>query len=239
MTFRLESVDMGHSWTERPIQRLSLHDEIAAKLRVMIQEGELAPGTRVPEVKLCQHFGISRTPLREALKVLASEGLIELRPNRGSIVSPIKANEIRGIFEVLQALEHQVGATVTERILDDELTQVLELNRQLLSAHRGRNQSLYFRLHLKLQQRLADLTENVVLSGLYASFLTKIARACTSASVDAAHWEQWGRDHTEIMARLADRDGHRLSQVLQRHSRSFGEAIVSGLKITMESYDDF
>src|ERR1700716_782069 len=91
------------------ISRLSLHDETVARLRIMITEGELAPGSRIAERELCVGFGISRTPLREALKVLASEGLVELLPHRGARVTSLSAVELRVAFEIVATFDAPAG----------------------------------------------------------------------------------------------------------------------------------
>ena len=87
------------------LQRHSLHDQLVAKLREMILNSELRPGSPLPEKMLCESFGVSRTPLREAFKVLASEGLIELRPHRTPQITLIDPGEISAVFEVMVALE--------------------------------------------------------------------------------------------------------------------------------------
>ena len=92
-----------------PIQRTGLHDELVAELRDMILRCDLLPGTRVPERELCVRFAISRTPLREALKVLASSGLLELRLNRGAWVPPLRSAEVTEVFDVLVGLERRAG----------------------------------------------------------------------------------------------------------------------------------
>ena len=88
------------------------------RVRDLVLEGELAPGSRVPEKLLCEQFGISRTPLREALKVLASEGLLELLPNRGAVVTRLTARDVDEMFEVMGALEALSGELACGRMDD-------------------------------------------------------------------------------------------------------------------------
>src|ERR1700712_2021773 len=95
---------------KQALQRHSLHDQLVAKLREMILNGELGPGPALPEKMLCDSFGVSRTPLREAFKVLASEGLLELRPHRTPRVTLIDPGEIAAVFEVMVTLERLVGS---------------------------------------------------------------------------------------------------------------------------------
>src|SRR5246127_1463287 len=87
------------------VERQRLHDTVVDHLRTFIVEGLLVPGTKLNERELCERLGISRTPLREALKVLAAEGLVEISPNRGATVSRMTEAEIREMFELLSGLE--------------------------------------------------------------------------------------------------------------------------------------
>ncbi|MEE8500357.1 MAG: GntR family transcriptional regulator, partial [Kiloniellales bacterium] len=118
-----------------PIVRASLHEELVARLRDLIVEGELTPGARVPERTLCQRFGVSRTPLREALKVLASDGLLELLPNRGATVARLTAADLDEMFPVMGALEALAGELACARISDAELAEIRALHYQMALHH--------------------------------------------------------------------------------------------------------
>ena len=82
-----------------------MHEEVVARLRHKLVEGEIPPGARVPERELCEALGISRTPLREALKVLAAEGLVVLLPNRGARAARLTRESVQDLFEVCEGLE--------------------------------------------------------------------------------------------------------------------------------------
>src|SRR5258706_16148247 len=99
----------------------SLHGEVLARLRDYLVEGNLADGARVPERQLCEMLGISRTPLREALKVLASEGLVDLLPNRGARVRSLDRTQLRELFDVMGGLEALAGRLACEDITPDEI----------------------------------------------------------------------------------------------------------------------
>ena len=101
--FKPTRLKLSSDQSTRPLARLSLHDQLVAKVREMIIDGELAAGAPLPERMLCETFGVSRTPLREAFKILAAEGLIALRPHRTPVVTPIDAGEIAEIFDVMVA----------------------------------------------------------------------------------------------------------------------------------------
>ena len=91
------------------LKRRPLHEELTESLRKLIVSGELQPGRKVPEKELCELYGVSRTPLREALKVLATDGLVNLEPNRGAWVSRITVEELDELFPVMGALEALAG----------------------------------------------------------------------------------------------------------------------------------
>ncbi|MDP5350141.1 MAG: GntR family transcriptional regulator, partial [Paracoccaceae bacterium] len=99
----------------RTIPRKSLHEELVDRLQMLIITGELQPGSKVPEKDLCSQFGVSRTPLREALKVVASDGLVRLEPNRGAWVAPLTVSEVEEVFPILGVLEALSGE-LAERI---------------------------------------------------------------------------------------------------------------------------
>lgn len=94
-----------------PIARRSLHDEVVTRLRDAIVEGRLQAGERIPELELCQQFGVSRTPLREALKVLAAEGLVELTQHRGATVKLLTAKDVRDMLDLMGVLEEDAGSS--------------------------------------------------------------------------------------------------------------------------------
>ena len=100
---------------------VSLHDELVERLRELIVESTLEPGVRVPERELCERFAVSRTPLREALKVLASEGLLELLPHRGAQVTRLTAADLDEMFPVMGALEALAGELACTWITEAEM----------------------------------------------------------------------------------------------------------------------
>src|SRR5467141_4969569 len=101
------------------IVKASLHNEAVARIRDLIMEGRLEPGSKVLEKELCEMFGISRTPLREALKVLATEGLVVLFPNRGARVAQLTGKDMADLFQVMGALEGPAGELACPKLPDE------------------------------------------------------------------------------------------------------------------------
>src|SRR6476620_5935910 len=108
-------------------ERVALHEQARDRLRTLIVRGDLAPGVAILETKLSEELGISRTPLREALKLLAAEGLLELRSNRSAQIAPLRPVEIDEIFEVISALEGIAAELAASRMTSAELRRLTQL----------------------------------------------------------------------------------------------------------------
>src|SRR4029079_16615271 len=109
-----------------------MHDEVVARLRHVLTEGEIPPGARIPERELCASFAISRTPLREALKVLAAEGLVVLLPNRGARAARLTQDDVKELFEVCWALEAAAVELACARISDGQLREIADLQADMV-----------------------------------------------------------------------------------------------------------
>src|SRR4051812_8710121 len=113
-----------HCIQNREARGPMLHDEVVSNLRGILIEGEIPPGARIPERELCERFGISRTPLREALKVLAAEGYVVLLPHRGAQAAKLTRKDVADLFEVVEGLEAKAGELACARISDAEIAEV-------------------------------------------------------------------------------------------------------------------
>ena len=214
----------------RIIGRTTLHGEVAARLRAMILEGELPPGAHIPEAQLCTEFGVSRTPLREALKVLASEGLVELLHSRGAIVKPISIREVADIFEVMAGLEVLNGRLVCERATDAQVDHLRGLHEQLGHHHRNGQRTEYFRLNQTIHGAIATVADNGVLLGLHADFSGKIRRARYIANMLQARWDESLEEHESFMTALLARDGELMGRRLGEHMHNTGVAVMRALR---------
>jgi DNA-binding GntR family transcriptional regulator len=212
------------------IQRPTLHEEIVVRLRTMILDGDLAPGAWIAEMKLCQDLGVSRTPLREALKVLAFENLITLLPNRGAVVTEVRVEEIAELFEIMDALEALVGRLAVERGEDGQIAELQSMHSALAEHHRKGRRAVYFELNQAIHQKIADLSGNQSLADTYSGFAGKIKRARYLANLSDARWAQSLLEHEEFMAALAGRDANLFASLLQEHSRRTGAVVCAKLR---------
>ena len=206
----------------------SLHGEILARLRDYIVEGNIPDGGRVPERQLCAMFGISRTPLREALKVLASEGLVDLLPNRGARVRQLSARELGELFDIMGGLESLAGRLACENINDDEVAEIERLHYEMYGYYLHRDMHGYFRINQLIHQKIVEASRNAALLTTYANFAGRIRRVRYSANF-ARKRERWGeamREHETILDALRRRAGSELSDILFQHLRNKQAAAV-------------
>ncbi len=212
-----------------PIARASLHDEVVTRLRAMIIEGDIAPGARVPERILCERFAISRTPLREALKVLASEGLLVLTPNRGATVPLITVEDVDELFPVMGALEALSGELACERLSEDQLAEIRAQHYQMVVYYRRRELSEYFRLNQRIHERILDAAANPTLTALHRSLAGRIRRARYQANMSRTRWEQAVAEHEAILEALENHDGAKLAAILKKHLHNTCETVKEAL----------
>ncbi len=208
----------------------TLHDAVVAQLRAVLVNGELASGSRIPEAELCRRFSISRTPLREALKVMAAEGFVTLRPNRGAIVAPIDPEAIGPIFEVKGALERLIGLTAPGRADAGDLAAIEALHASLGAALARDDHPAYTRINHAFHQRLAQTTRNPVLAQNYAALQQQIWRYRFAVNEVPHRLEGSYAEHERIMVAL--RAGARLdlAERLEEHSRVTGEIMAAAVR---------
>ena len=216
--------------SRRTVRRLSLHDETISVLREMILDGTLRPGERIAEIALCEELGISRTPLREAIKVLASEGLVELMPNQGSVVTDLTPDDVEAMFEMMEALEFQVGRLVATRATDGQIDELRDMHKRMIRFHREGKRSEYFDLNQQIHLRLASYTGNRYLAADYELYLGKIRRARYLANLSQSRWDESAMEHEEIMAALLTRDGRNLGGILREHLRRTGAIVIAAVR---------
>jgi DNA-binding GntR family transcriptional regulator len=219
---------------------VSLHGEILARLRNYIVEGNLCDGARIPERQLCDLFGISRTPLREALKVLASEGLIDLLPNRGARVRELGARELAELFDVMGGLEALAGRLACERLTAAEFAEIEDLHHQMYAFYLKREMPDYFRCNQLIHERIVAAACNSALSAAYASLAGRIRRIRYAANL-AHRRDRWGeaiREHEAILDALRRRDGIEMMDTMFRHMRNKQAAAVEYLEENRQGLPD-
>jgi DNA-binding GntR family transcriptional regulator len=209
----------------------SLHDDVVSQLRDFIVEGHLVAGSRIPERELCEKFDISRTPLREALKVLAAEGLIELLPNRGARVRQFSEADIRNLFEVISGLDFVAGRMACARITDYAIAAVEKMHLEMYTHYLRRELADYFRVNQKIHQAIVDAAANPVLSAKYANLNAVVRRLRYSANL--VRRDRLGdamREHELIVDALRRRSPDELGLLMFQHMQGKCDAVCEYLR---------
>src|SRR5580692_2177290 len=194
----------------------SLHDEILTRLRDHIVEGNIPDGGRIPERQLCEMLGISRTPLREALKVLAAEGLIELLPNRGARVRQLSERDLDELFDVMGGLEALAGRLACENISEAEIAEIERLHYEMYGFYLRSDMHNYFLVNQRIHERIVAASRNETLRAAYANFAGRIRRVRYSANFarKRARWAEAMREHEMILDALRRRAASELADIL-------------------------
>ncbi len=203
--------------------------EIAARVRVMIDEGELPPGARIDEKELCEAFDVSKTPLREALKVLVSEGAVTHRQYIGYRVASIDLDDLESTFELLHRLEAMAGEMVQQRVSAADVAAIAAKHRRMVECHNAGKRVEYFRLNQQIHQMIVDAAGNPVLSGIYASLMSKVHRARGAANTDTLRWAESLSEHEAILTALNDPLHEDLPQILRTHSENTAREVMAVL----------
>ena len=198
----------------------TLHDQVAGRVRDLIIEGRLEPGSRIDEARLVERLGVSRTPFREALRTLAAEGLVVIRPSRGSVVRKLSPGDVRSMLEVLAHLERLAARLTCERASDEEVAALLALHGRMMALYRRRDRLPYFKLNQAFHTRLAALSGNDTLVEMQGSIQARLKRIRFVGNDEPSRWADAVAEHEEMAAALAPRDGDALAEIMDRHLRN-------------------
>jgi DNA-binding GntR family transcriptional regulator len=199
------------------IARRSLHDELVQRLRELIGNGALAPGEKIQEMALCRRFAVSRTPLREALKVLASEGIVTLQPHRGATVASLSVPELEEVFPVMGALESLAGEIACSRITDQEIAEIVSLHQKMVAHWRRRELQPYFKINQAIHQAILEASRNETLKSVYRALAGRLLTARYVANMSDDRWQEAVEEHELMLSALQARDGPELAAILKRH----------------------
>jgi DNA-binding GntR family transcriptional regulator len=209
----------------------NLHADLLAGLRDLINRGDLAPGARVPERALCERFAISRTPLREALKVLAAEGLVDLLPNRGARIATLEDGHLVHLFEVIAALEAEGGRLACQRITADALAEIQGMHYRMYAHFLRQELPEYFALNQGIHQAILVASGNPVLVATYGSLAGRITRARYMANrMRPERWQTAMKEHDAILDALVRRDGAALGALLAQHLENKRDIIIEAIR---------
>jgi DNA-binding GntR family transcriptional regulator len=204
----------------KPIVRHNLHDAIVSRVRDMIIEGTLAPGTRIHEGRLGQELGVSRTPLREALKYLASEGLLELAPGRGAVVRSFSAKNVEDSLIVLASMESLAGRLACLHASDEAIHAIRRLHNEMMQRYAARDRLSYFKLNQGIHSAILKASGNDPLADVHGVLQARLRRIRYVGNESPEKWAAAVADHETMITALEARDGERLAKVLGDHMQN-------------------
>ncbi len=198
----------------------ALYEEVAELLRQRIFSRELEPGSWIDELKIAQHYGISRTPLREALKVLAAEGLVTMKVRRGAYVTEVSQRDMADIYHLLALLESDAAAVVASTVTEAQLSELQTLHQGLEDAAQAQERERFFALNERFHLRLLDIADNRWRNQMVAD-LRKVMKLNRHHSLlKSGRIDDSLQEHRAIMAALARRDAQASQKCMQDHFRA-------------------
>jgi DNA-binding GntR family transcriptional regulator len=208
------------------IEAKTLHQEVTSRLREMIRAGELSRGQKIDEKHLSELMGVSRTPVREALRILHSAGLVDLIPRKGAYVTQPSIEEIQDLFEVMSVLEGTCARLAASRMTKEDLNKIETLHRSLEEHFRRRDHEAYLEtnhyIHLMIQQLSGNKVLNDVLNGLRQKVLLYRHRQLYYKD----RFEKSMQEHRLILEALQKEDPSRADEAMKKHLSKQCEALV-------------
>ena len=212
------------------IPRAALHEQVAHRLRQMLVENRIPPGAKLNERELSDVLNVSRTPLREAIKMLAAEGLVELLPNRGAIAVELTEADVLNTFEVMAGLEAQSGELAAQRITDSELAEIRAMHFEMMAAYTRRDLSNYYRLNAAIHRAINAAAKNPVLTATYNQVNARLQALRFRTNQNDEKWKIAMKEHEQMIAALSARDPLAMRTVLLTHLDNKRDVVVEQLR---------
>jgi DNA-binding GntR family transcriptional regulator len=216
--------------TEFPLPRAALHEQVALRLRQMLVENRIVPGAKLNERELAEALHVSRTPLREAIKMLAAEGLVELLPNRGAIAVSLSEADVLHTFEVMAGLEGLSGELAALRITADELAEIKAMQFEMMAAYTRRDLSNYYRINAQIHGAINAAAKNPVLTITYNQVNARLQALRFRSNQDGDKWKRAMKEHEKMIDALQARNAPALRELLVSHLHNKRDVVIDQLR---------
>ena len=211
--------------TSTPISRKSLHSEVTDRIRQLIVESHLQPGQRVPDLEISRDLGVSRTPIREALKVLASEGLVELLPLRGAVVKTFSKKDATDMLELMALLE-VFAAEKACKAEQKKIEAVLAAHEKMKLLHAKGKRSEYFQINQQIHGAIVAMAENESLTLMHNALSKRMRSLRFSGNSTPDNWRNALNEHHEIASALQQRDVKKIKKAVGLHFENTAKRMV-------------
>jgi len=193
-------------------------------------EGKIAPGSKLNERELAESLKVSRTPIREAIRRLAADGLVELIANRGAIAVQLSIEDVIHTFDVIAELEGYSGELAAKNINDSTLSELEALQYEMMASYARRDLSSYYKLNLRIHRLINQAANNPVLATLFSQVNSRIEALRFRSNQDGVKWEKAVEEHQEMLDALKARDSARMRKVMINHVTNKRDVVVQLLK---------
>ena len=212
------------------LTRQPLNAQVAERLRTMIVNGEMEVGKKIPFTEIAEKLGVSLTPLREAIKVLAEEQLVELTPNRGARVLPVSVEETVALFEVIAELEALAAKLAAERMTGDERADLEAMHAEMREYYETGNREAYFEMNSRIHAAIVAYSHNPVLLHTHQKMTVRVARVRFIAVHQNQRWKQAMQEHEDVMQAFRDHDGNKAADIWRKHLQESGRVTIEILE---------
>ncbi|MDK3073625.1 GntR family transcriptional regulator [Sedimentitalea sp. JM2-8] len=213
----------GAKRVRKPINRQSLHDYVVTHLRQMIVSGTLAPGDKIDVTRLAETLDVSLTPIREGLKVLAGEKLVQLVPNKSARVAPITVEDTVKLFDVISGIEALAAELTASRITPAQLEKLEALHSDMRDFSRRGETKSYFALNKKIHDLLVEYSGNEILGEVRSQLARRAERVRFLALASSEHRLSALQDHEDLMEALRQRKPDEVHRIWRAHLISSGQ----------------
>ena len=193
----------------------ALYEEVAELLRQQIFNRALEPGSWIDELKIADEYGISRTPLREALKVLAAEGLVTMKVRRGAYVTEVNEKDLSDVYHLLSLLESDAAGVVAARATTDQLKELQDLHAELEAAVDDRER--FFAVNERFHMRVLEISDNRWRSQMVADLRKVMKLNRHNSLLKQGRIEDSLNEHRAILAAMVARDASATARAMQAH----------------------
>ena len=208
----------------------NLHEGTFQKLRSLLVEGAIAPGSKLNERELAESLNVSRTPIREAIKRLAADGLVELIANRGAIAVQLSHADVVHTFDVIAQLEGYSGELAAKNISTATLSELEALQYEMMASYARRDLSNYYKLNLKIHHLINQAANNPVLTQLFSQANARIEALRFRSNQNGVKWEKAVEEHQEMIDALKTHDSERMRKVMIQHVMNKRDVVIELLK---------
>jgi DNA-binding GntR family transcriptional regulator len=216
------------------LERTNLADGIASLLRQSIMTGELPPGTRLIELELSRQLGVSRGPLREALRILETEGLLDNSPGRGTSVTQFSEKDIREVYSLRCVLEQEAIRRAAEYANDEDLVKLQNTLEALFEAAKEGNPSKVTELDFKFHTEIWEIADHQLLMQVLQGLTTQIRMFLAVQTHLYDDLAEGISDHEKLLESLKNNDGESGAKIIKDHLQVAEDVILAHLSQTGE-----